>query len=71
MEDMQTVYRQSVESKKKAAEEEFAQLEERENITRENMQTMLFQMEQNRNIKEDQMNCDMFFKIDDERSKVI
>ncbi|KAK6624771.1 hypothetical protein RUM44_011631 [Polyplax serrata] len=69
MEDMQTVYRQSVESKKKAAEEEFAQLEERENITRENMQTMLFQMEQNRNIKEDQMNCDMFFKIDDERSK--
>lgn len=56
--------------KKKESEEEFREIENREMKTRENMQSMLFKIENNRNKKEDTMNCDMFLKLDDERSKV-
>lgn len=70
VEDLNKAYKQQVSDKIKNAEEEFKILESHETFTRENMQTMLFQKEQNRFKKEDQMNYEMFFKIDDERSKV-
>ncbi|EEB10376.1 conserved hypothetical protein [Pediculus humanus corporis] len=69
MEDLHKSFLESVDEKKKNSTEEFTQIDNEESIICENMKSMLFLMEQNKNQKEDQMNCEMFLKIDDEKSK--
>lgn len=51
------------------AKADFKVITDEEMETEENMRAMLYQMEMNRNRDEDLMNCDMFLKLDDERSK--
>lgn len=68
---MQYSYNNEMNLKSQEAQHEFSSLKICKEVTEENMKAMVYQIEMKRNEDEDTMTCEMFFKTDDEKSKVV